>query len=481
MANFNALFAGCESFMEGDVEINNDVTVPAGDTAEAVESEVEAEDTAVEGAELTGESDAEVENGEAANMVFDQVLAMYDHVKNYGVDRTFLSLYNSNGQLNDMVGYSFPSCESIDSIGSPRSQASRAFIAAMEEDGIFRKIWEWIKKVCRAIANFFIKIADWFRDIMGNAEIRIGKLNKMVSKSTPKKNLDDKLEIKTTEGDTGKDLDKLWGLFKDIVSGQIDEGGIDVAVGAIKLDDDVAVNHYSNYASISKSSRLSLGEAENASVSLLDEAVRKAQGAARMTGFKKEDQDKYSKKINEKKHFDEVDQAKHFARKVQTKILDKISKKIAKVGSKYEEFSKVTAIGGITKYAKDNSNAKDLLDASVKHLTEHLRNIVGLRQFIERMKLNQKHMNDNAELGYRLTNGESMSREASEDGRKATQCFNIIVNVRSKGLTLCYKLLTKQIAIVANHVDKLLDTEGTKGTGVMTNRTPEGDQYASRS
>ena len=408
---------------------------------------------------------------------------MYDHVKNYGVDRTFLSLYNSNGQLNDMVGYSFPSCESIDSVGSPRSQASRAFIAAMEEDGIFRKIWEWIKKVCRAIANFFIKIADWFRDIMGNAEIRIGKLNKMVSKSTPKKNLDDKLEIKTTEDDTGKDLDKLWGLFSDIVSGQIDEGSIDGY--SINLDKGVTTNHYDTIGSVNVTSnrpttKLSLAEAENGAVSLLDEAVKKAQQAARMTGFNKDDQDKYSKKINEKKHFDEVDQAKHFARKVQTKILDKISKKIAKVGSKYEEFSKVTAIGGKAKYNKDNSNAKDLLDNSIKHLTAHLRNIVGLRQFIERMKLNQKHMNDNAELGYRLTNGESMSREASEDGRKATQCFNIIVNVRSKGLTLCYKLLTKQIAIVANHVDKLLDTEGTKGTGVMTNRTATGDRYASR-
>ena len=31
MANFNAIFAGCESFMEGDVEINNDVSVPAND------------------------------------------------------------------------------------------------------------------------------------------------------------------------------------------------------------------------------------------------------------------------------------------------------------------------------------------------------------------------------------------------------------------------------------------------------------------
>ena len=65
-------------------------------------------------------------------MVFDQLLNMYRHVKNYGIDRTFLSLYNSNGQLNKMIGYRFPSCESIDSVGNVNSSASRAFIAAME-------------------------------------------------------------------------------------------------------------------------------------------------------------------------------------------------------------------------------------------------------------------------------------------------------------------------------------------------------------
>ena len=186
MANFNALFAGCESFMEGDVEINNDVTVP-GSEGEALEAESVAEDVGTEGGEIAGEAETEDTKAEAANMVFDQLLNMYQHVKNYGVDRTFLSLYNGNGQLNRMVGYRFPSCESIDSVGSPRSQASRAFLIAMESDGIFSKIWTWIKETAVKVYNFFIKVMDWFREACGNLDMRVGKLWKYFAQSTAKK------------------------------------------------------------------------------------------------------------------------------------------------------------------------------------------------------------------------------------------------------------------------------------------------------
>ena len=43
MADLNKLFPGFESFMDGDIEINNEVTVPESDdtTAESVADEVE--------------------------------------------------------------------------------------------------------------------------------------------------------------------------------------------------------------------------------------------------------------------------------------------------------------------------------------------------------------------------------------------------------------------------------------------------------
>ena len=192
MANFNALFAGYESFMEGDIEINNDVTVPAGtDTAnegEAIEAETTAEEMGSEGSDISGDIDEESAKTENANMVFDQLFTMYDHVKKYGIDRTFLSLYNSNGQLSNMINYRFPSCESMDSVGSPRSQASRAFIAAMEDEkeGIFKRFWNWLKQKWASIADLFGRIMNWVRDIFGNLDVRVGRLLEYYEKSVDK-------------------------------------------------------------------------------------------------------------------------------------------------------------------------------------------------------------------------------------------------------------------------------------------------------
>ena len=190
MANFNALFAGYESFMEGDIEINNDVTVPASadNEGEAIEAETTAEEMGSEGSDISGDIDEESAKTENANMVFDQLLNMYMHVKENGIDRTFLSLYNSDGQLNRMVGYKFPSCESMDSVGSPRSQASRAFIAAMEDEkeGIFKRFWEWLKQKWASIVDLFGRIIDWVRDIVSNLDVRVGRLLEYYKKSVDK-------------------------------------------------------------------------------------------------------------------------------------------------------------------------------------------------------------------------------------------------------------------------------------------------------
>lgn len=465
MAKFSAMFAGCESYMEGDVEINNDVTVPASDAAAEVETETTAEELGAEGAETVAESDSEVADGEAANMVFDQVLSMCDHVAEFGVDRTFLSLYNRNGQLDNMIGFNFPSMESIDSVGSPRSAASQAFLAAMESDGIFTKIWEWIKKVCKAIMNFFIKIADWFREVMGNQEIRVGKLKRRLEQSEAKSA--DKLKgvkIATTEGSVGKDLKKHKQIIKDIVIGKIDGSTLDnVGRGAVADGERLGASGKSIYAY-----GKDLGTIENLCVEVLDQACSKTSNAAQgLTGKYKD----YTKKLNSKKGVDEIDQAKHFAKQVKAKALDKIKKDISKIGAEKKDWDSVdlgSAIGADkgTKYSAGNiiSELNKALDDAEKQIRDNL----SLKQFIERMKLNQKHMNQQAEVGYRLANGNSMDRDASEDGRKATQCFNIIVNVRSSALSLENTLLGKTISIIASHMNALTTSASGGGYNART-------------
>lgn len=463
--NLCAMFAGLESVMEGDVEINNDVTVPAGDAAAEVETETTAEELGAEGAETVAESDSEVADGESANMVFDQVLSMYDHVSEFGVDRTFLSLYNRNGQLDNMIGFNFPSMESIDSVGSPRSAASQAFLAAMESDGIFTKIWEWIKKVCKAIMNFFIKIADWFREVMGNQEIRVGKLKRRLEQSEAKSG--DKLKgvkIATTESSVGKNLQKHQKIITDVVIGKIDGSALNVVdSGAVADGARLGTSPRSLYAY-----GKDLGTIENMCVEVLDQACSKTSSAAQ--GLKGKWKD-YTKKIDSKKGVDEIDQAKHFAKQVKAKALDKIKKDISKIGAEKKDWDQVdlqTAFGAKKGTKYNASNIIDNLKGGLDDMEKQIRENLSLKQFIERMKLNQKHMNQQAEVGYRLANGNSMDRDASEDGRKATQCFNIIVNVRSSALNLENALIGKSISIIASHMNALTTSKNGGGYNART-------------
>ena len=464
MANFNAMFAGLESIMEGDVEINNDVTVPAGDAAADVETETTAEELGAEGAETVAESDSEVADGESANMVFDHVLSMYDHVSEFGVDRTFLSLYNRNGQLDNMIGFNFPSMESIDSVGSPRSAASQAFLAAMESDGIFTKIWEWIKKVCKAIMNFFIKIADWFREVMGNQEIRVGKLKRRLEQSEAKS--EDKLKgvkIATTESSVAKNLQKHHKIIDDIVTGKIDGSKLNsVESGSVSGE------YLRTLGGGIIAQGDSLGDIENLCVEVLDQACKKTANAAQ--GLKGKYKD-YTKKIDSKKGVDEIDQAKHFAKMVKAKALDKIKKDISKIGAEKKDWDQVdlpSAIGANKGMKYNTGNIIPALTGALDVIEQQIRENLSLKQFIERMKLNQKHMNQQAEVGYRLANGNSMDRDASEDGRKATQCFNIIVNVRSSALSLCNTFLGKCISIIASHMNALTTSRGAGGASART-------------
>ncbi len=154
MLNLNAIFGSCESIFE---------TRPPKKSASATELQM------MEMEINTDLAQAEVDSIKASATMsqLDQLLNMYNHVKRFGVDRTFLSLYNSNNQLNNMLGMKFPSCESINSVGDANSNISKTFIVAMEDskEGIFAKIikgikrvWEKIKYICSVVWN---KIKSW--------------------------------------------------------------------------------------------------------------------------------------------------------------------------------------------------------------------------------------------------------------------------------------------------------------------------------
>ena len=162
--SISSLFAGMEAYLDGDVEINNNVGTPDDTAAEDAEI---AEQTA-EVASDTADATEEAKDTEVASQMLSRMCDMYDHVKQFGIDRTFVSLYNRHGELDRVCGMQFPSCESMDVVGDCYSRYSTAFIAAMEDEkeGLWAKfkkmvakIWNWIKT---KVANIWKGIKKLF-------------------------------------------------------------------------------------------------------------------------------------------------------------------------------------------------------------------------------------------------------------------------------------------------------------------------------
>ena len=161
----SSLFYGMEAYLDGDVEINNNVTTPEEDA-------VAAADQSAEIANDVADASTEAKDNEIQAQMLVQASKLYTHVKTYGIDRTFLSIYNANGELDKVCGVRFPSCESFAVTGNPRDQYSTRFIAAMEDEGkglwnwiknAFQRAWEWIKEKASWIWSKITDFWDWIK------------------------------------------------------------------------------------------------------------------------------------------------------------------------------------------------------------------------------------------------------------------------------------------------------------------------------
>jgi len=462
MANFNAMFAGCESFMEGDVEINNDVTMP--DAGEALEAETVAEDVGAEGGEIAGEAETADTKAEAANMVFDQVLNMYRHVKRNGIDRTFLSLYNNQGQLNNMIGYRFPSCESMDSVGSPRSSSSRAFIAAMESDGIFTKIWEWIKEQWTKIVNFFRKVVDWFREACGNLDLRVGKLFKYFSNAVDKKWKDTKdktvkyisINNSTRYNETVKklnaELGEVCGEMK--VTATSGKGAVGVANTVISLQTEMA----KQFEDISSNARSRAGEGN-------------PYGRARDT----DDKEGHS-------------QLKQYIDRLNKDAVEPYADAISEIGKESDSLNKLEKKGGFAvtinegdgtltvaehKPGEDDTNCGVRAAAltTLEACKKLLKNILSQRQAMDMMKRANENAARQSEQDYRLAQGESLGHDASKDAKEKTlgavKLFSVFVkvlNVQEKFVAKLCKVVASCSSCVQSPNSASTDSTGSTGS-----------------
>lgn len=439
MANFNAMFAGCESFMEGDVEINNDVTMP--DSGEALEAETVAEDVGAEGGEIAGEAETTDTKAEAANMVFDQVLNMYRHVKQNGIDRTFLSLYNNQGQLSNMIGYRFPSCESMDSVGSPRSSASQAFIAAMESDGIFTKIWNWIKEQWAKIVNFFRKVMDWFREACGNLDLRVGKLLKYFRSSANKKYKD--VKDKSVRYVTKSEFDQYNKALEKV------KNEISTIINLNKLN---SVNtNGSDILSSVGGLTASLAKRFNA----LASKVKDRAGEGSEYGRAKDSDDKEGH-----------DQLKQYIDRFNKDAIEPYAEAVSELGKETDDLGKIDSKGifGIivknisiaensTKLAKiddQDTNVKEIMIDMLESCGTELKSILKQRQGLDTIKRANEQAEALAEQQARLATGESRGYDATKDAKESTLAAVKMNSVFIKVLSLREKLIAKLCKVASS-------------------------------
>ena len=103
----NSFFAGLEAFMEDNpVEATATVTVQP----ENAEEEIEKQQDLADASQDLDEADHAVEKTEE---MLSRIGAMYDYVQKNGVDRTFLAMFNSDGELSKLIKREIPSCEAF--------------------------------------------------------------------------------------------------------------------------------------------------------------------------------------------------------------------------------------------------------------------------------------------------------------------------------------------------------------------------------
>ena len=161
----SSLFYGMEAYLDSNKAIASGDTVSATNQLAEIASDV-------------ADINSEAKDNEVQAQMLLYMGKLYTHVKQYGIDRTFLSIYNANHELDRMCGIRFPSCESMPTTGNPYDQYSSKFIAAMEDEntGFWHKIWEGIQTVWNWIKTKFITFWHKLLQVLGLRLKNLGEL-----------------------------------------------------------------------------------------------------------------------------------------------------------------------------------------------------------------------------------------------------------------------------------------------------------------
>ena len=109
----------------------------------------------------------------------DHILSMYETIKTFGVDRSFVALENFHGEFTRDFHIRLPSVEMMNPVGDPTDQMS---IVCLEKlGGLIGGIWNFVKKVAVGIYRFIKKIVlGVWHFLFGNGEKQMAAYEKAV-------------------------------------------------------------------------------------------------------------------------------------------------------------------------------------------------------------------------------------------------------------------------------------------------------------
>lgn len=173
-----------------------------------IEEEIVNEQPAPTEAEITEDAKAEVAQAEEGGDIevkdtevlaesqilsaqFDKLLAMQNHITKYGVDRTFLALFNRGNKLSRALGVDIPACESVDAVGYPTSALSVACLEAFghKEKGVVAKIVDFIVALMHKIKNLAARFWTWLTGLLDNQATKWLKLQRITKNRIVAKNV----------------------------------------------------------------------------------------------------------------------------------------------------------------------------------------------------------------------------------------------------------------------------------------------------
>lgn len=183
--------------LEGDIDVEINQGTDAPEVAEEISENAE---VAEEVSDTAGEAEVVEEKNEEVMRSFMILEHLYTHVKQYGVDRTFMKAVPLSAYLPSrnrlMSGYA-PSAESLGATGDPYSAESVAVLEGLGD--ALKEVWKWLKNLASKIGALMGRIFETIRRVFGNVDANIGRLRKALRERTfdPERAKDAKAKVHT--------------------------------------------------------------------------------------------------------------------------------------------------------------------------------------------------------------------------------------------------------------------------------------------